>query len=1291
MVTASPDAATPDDRPAVVAVCASAASPQPLLQLLRALTPHSDMALVIVLQHREALDTEPFMHALREAGHVPSPIAPDAPLEPGKTYLPDPDVIVSLENGRFRIRAVEEQPGARGTIDSFLVALAGDEDGHSIAVILAGTGADGTLGLKAVKAAGGLALAEETEESRSSELARSNHPAALADAVLPIDQLAERIKDGVRQIEPAAGLARPDDAEVSAALAGIAGVLRKRTGHDFHGYKPGTFLRRVQRRVQVVQVTSIGAYLDLLRERPDEAQELFNDLLIGVTQFFRDPHEFDLLAREIVPKLFAGKAQNDRLRVWVIGCSTGEEAYSLGILLREHMATLDDAPQVQIFATDLDGRALAAARAARYAATIADDMSPERLARWFVKEGNTYCVVKELREMCIFSQHSIIKDAPFSRVDIVSCRNLLIYLDAELQNHVIPLFHFALRPDGVLFLGNSENVSRHTHLFAPLENRSRVFRRLEAPNRLLPNFPFTVASLPAEKLPARNAPPRAIEPSLAQRAERFAERYAPAYVILDERYNVLHFSARTGRYLDPVGGAATLNLLQLIHPDLRFDVREALSRAAEAEGTVELEDRRIGLNGHSLVVDLVVEPVKHASGPVRSYFVLFKDGHAAPGPEQIAATSASDQQAYIQQLEAELRETRERLQATAEEAETTSEELKASNEEYQSLNEELQAANEELQTSKEELQSLNEELTTVNGELSLRVQELGRSNSDLKNFLESTQIATIFLDNELRVTNYTPAVTEIFHLVETDVGRPIGHIKSRLAYDDLQTDARRVLRTLAAAEREIESVVTGAHYMVRVLPYRSIDNFIAGVVITFVDITARKRTETDLRESQERFRLVVENARDHAIFTLDPENRITDWYPSAEAVFGWTADEAIGQSGSILYTPADRRHGEDVKELEEARREGSAPNVRWHLRKDGARVFIEGTTRALHHADGSLRGFLKIGQDTTNRRETREALRASETRQLALIEGIPQLVWRSADYGQWTWGSPQWLSFTGQSQEESVGLGWLDAVHPDDRDAALEAWEQAAVDGVLAVEYRIRRAADGAWLWHHTRSLPVRDAEGRTVEWLGTSTDIDAIRQLQARQEVLVNELQHRARNLLGVVSAVADRTVKQGGSVEAFEERLQALSRAQGLLSQGGNDTVDVGALVRAELAAYTDEASPAVAIAGPEVRLKARQVQNFALALHELTTNAVKYGALKDGSGRLSITWDLAHDESTGRRLALRWIESGVAIPQGAAPRRGYGTELIQEALAYALQAEVEYVLEPGGVRCRIEMPVS
>lgn len=367
-------------------------------------------AIIVILQHREALDEEQFRQALKETDHELSVIADGQSVLPGHIYLPASNRITSVENGQFRSYAAEQQAGMRGTIDSFLVSLASDEDGHSIAVVLAGTGDDGTLGFKAVKEAGGLTLAEETEEARAGELASSNTPAALADAVLPIDGITERILSSVRQLDRSGGAdVKADQKEVGAALAAISTILRNKTGHDFHGYKPGTFLRRVSRRMQVVQVATIQDYLEILRTRHDEAQQLFNDLLIGVTQFFRDAREYEILAQQI-PRLFAGKTREDQLRVWVIGCSTGEEAYSIGILLREHMDTLDSVPHVQIFATDLDGRALASARSGRYASTAAADLTPERLARWFVKEGNTYCVTKELREMCIFSQHSVITD-----------------------------------------------------------------------------------------------------------------------------------------------------------------------------------------------------------------------------------------------------------------------------------------------------------------------------------------------------------------------------------------------------------------------------------------------------------------------------------------------------------------------------------------------------------------------------------------------------------------------------------------------------------------------------------------------------------------------------------------------------------------------------------------------------------------------------------------------------------------------------------------------------------------
>ncbi|MEH3147620.1 MAG: PAS domain-containing protein [Methylobacterium frigidaeris] len=1149
----------------VVAVSASGADTRSLSHLLTRLPLPEHTAIVVVLQHREALDETQLEQALSEAGRRSSRIEDGVAMEGGRIYLPEANVILGLDGGRFRVRPAEQRVGERGTIDSFLVSLARDEDRHCLAVALAGTGGEGTLGFKAVKEAGGLTLAEENEEARTGDLATSNSAAALADAILPIDELVERASACIVQVaEQALASTRLGAAEIAAALSTIATILRNKTGHDFHGYKPGTFLRRVQRRMQVVQAGTAQHYEDILRARNEEALQLFNDLLIGVTQFFRDPREFELLEREVIPALFQGKTRSDQLRVWVIGCSTGEEAYSIAILLREHMALLDEVPQVQIFATDLDGRALAAARAARYAASIAADLSPERLARWFVKEGNTYCIVKELREMCIFSQHSIVKDAPFSRLDLVSCRNLLIYLDAELQDRVVPLFHFALRPDGFLFLGNSENTSRHTKLFAPIESRSRIFRRIETGSRILPDFPFTAVERRLVSTGVQAERPRIVETPLVRRAERFAERYAPAYVIADEAYNVLHFSGRTGRYIDPAGGAASLNLLQLIHPDLRLDLRTLLTRAAETGETVEAEGLRVGQNGHTLTIDIVIEPVREGPNATSSFFVLFKDGSTGAGTGGFPLPDRSE---HTERLEAELRTMKDRLQATIEELESTNEELKSSNEEYQSLNEELQSANEELETSKEELQSVNEELTTVNGELGHRVQELGRANSDLKNFLESTQIATVFLDNELRVTNYTPTVAEIFHLVESDAGRPIGHIKSRIAYEELQDDARRVLRTLSVVEREITSSTTGAQYIVRVLPYRSVDNFIAGVVVTFVDITARKRAE--------------------------------------------------------------------------------------------------------------------------------ERQLASERRLRALVEGIPQLVWRASGEGRLTWTSPQWTTYTGLSEAESLDLGWFRALHPEDREQVAAAWQAAGRTGLFEMEGRIAPVGENRYRWFKMRASPVHDAQGEVVEWLGTSTDVDDLRQMQEQQNVLVAELQHRTRNLIAVVRSIAQQTMTASETLDAFRDqfndRLTALSRVQGLLSRSGDQPITLRSLIRTELDALgAAELEDRVVLEGPEVPLRKASVQTFTLALHELATNARKYGALASAEGRLTVTWQIYSTVQDGRRLALEWVEEGISR-DGAPQRHGYGRELIERALPYALDARTRYTLGEDTVHCSIDLPLS
>jgi len=1024
----------------IVGVGASASAKDSLEGFFSKLVVGPNQAIVFVLQHRESLDEAWFGNNKQVHEIGLTDVVDGAKVEGGTIYLCPTNMITTLHGDRFAVRKAEQAPGERATIDSFLVSLAEDRAEQSIGVVLAGTGGDGTLGVATLKDHGGLAIAERSAASSSEHFAESNSAAAIADFVLPPEDIPEHIQVYAQHLRRVDEKQVFDDvlAAASTSLGRIADILRNKTGNDFHGYKQNTFLRRVQRRMQVVRISDFAAYVDFLRSDKDEVQHLFNDLLIGVTEFFRDKREFEVLETDVIPKLFEGKQGGQQVRVWVLGCATGEEAYSIAILLREHIAKLDPPSHIQIFATDIDGRALAAARVGRYRTSIEAEMTPERLARWFVREGDTYCVIKELREMCIFSQHNVIKDAPFSKLDLVSCRNLLIYLNSELQNRVIPLFHFALLPDRFLFLGNSENVTRHPKLFAPVDRRARIFRKLETGTRLPPEFPIaTAAGRAAVEVPRVQNFGRDV--GLERRAQRIAERYAPAYVITDENFHILHFSGSTGRYIEPTAGTATLDLLSLVHRDLRLELRTALSRARETNEGSHAEQVALAVNGHKVLVDIMVEPIPDGPEGHRNFVVLFKDGpvRAADGSDSNAAALVRSE--HVERLESELGATRERLQATIEEVESTNEELKSSNEEYQSLNEELQSANEALETSREELQSLNEELTTVNGELAHRVRELTRATSDLKNFLESTQIATVFLDNDMRIMNFTLAITQVLHLVETDVGRPIAHIKAKIAIEELYEDVRRVLRTLASAERELTAPDSGTRYIVRILPYRSIDNFIAGVVITFIDVTA------------------------------------------------------------------------------------------------------------------------------------------------------------------------------------------------------------------------VTRAED--------------------------------------RQRLLLAELQHRVRNTLGVVRSIARRSAETSSTVEDYashlDGRLNAFARTQAMVTRDPESGVDLEYLVAEELAAYNARDGELLRITGPAIRLQPKAAETLALALHELATNALKYGALSQPSGCIDVTWQVQKGNSPDE-LVFDWRERGG--PRVAPPlRKGFGTEMLERTLAFEFKAKTTLRFDATGVHCTISIPLT
>ena len=860
----------------VVGIGVCAASLPSLLALFDGLKEELGAAYVVAVRQQDGLTVDRVVQALTPQTEFEVRAASDGEsFKPDIVYVGGAAELITITDGHLSIRPAKEPIGHRGTVDSLLISLAEHAQDRAVAVILNGLGSDGTAGVTATKEFGGLSIAESLHGGGDVVEQGAASPAGIVDLLCSIDQIPGQIALYIRGL---AVVGEQPEREISAhlgeVLTAIAGTLRSVTGNDFHGYKRNTFLRRVQRRMQVTQTQSIESYAAQLRKDRDEVHHLFQDLLIGVTQFFRDPKEFEALEKEI-PRLFQGKGPADQFRVWVLGCATGEEAYSIAMLLAEHLQRIDNGPTIQIFATDLDARALGAARAGRYSSAIAEHVGAERLTRWFVKEGDTYRVAKELREMCIFSPHNLIKDAPFSRIDLLSCRNLLIYLNAELQNRVIPIFHFSLRPGGVLFLGASENVTRHQKLFAPGDRKNRIFRRLETPTKMLPEFPLSARSRPREPVAERPTPavrPNTLALSISRRAEHVADRYAPAYVIIDTQNEVLHFSGRTGRFLEPATGAANLNLLNLVHRDLRLDLRAALHEALEDRGRVEHLRIPIKDNGRSTLVNLMVEPLVEG-GDVTALVVLFQD--AGPIPEvQVAEGRRGPSDEHVERLEAELRLTKDRLQATIEELESTNEELKSSNEEYQSINEELQSSNEELETSKEELQSVNEELQTVNAELDHRVRDLARANSDLRNLLESTQIATIFLDNDLRVRSFTPTATELFHLLETDVGRPIDHLGSRVHYPDLSDDVRKVLAKLSTIERDVSSK-DGRSYIARVLPYRSVDNFIAGAVITFVDVTSTVKAESALRDSEARLRTLLAELQHRVRNTLAVVKSIT--------------------------------------------------------------------------------------------------------------------------------------------------------------------------------------------------------------------------------------------------------------------------------------------------------------------------------------------------------------------------------------------------------------------------------
>ncbi len=1038
----------------VIGIGASAGGIEALRAFFQHVPPHSSMAFVIVL-HLSPDRTSMLAEVLGRWTDMSVTQAVDGEaVQADHVHVIPPNTLMTIEVGHLRLRTPSTPMRENNAIDIFFSALAADQGERAIGIVLSGTGSDGTLGLKAIRQAGGIALAQGGNGTgpQYPGMPSSAIAAGAVDLILSVEAMPERILQLNVPLEaPADDAPMPAAAEIAEVRPVICALLRNQVGHDFSGYKEATFMRRVHRRMQFLGL-GMKDYVQRLRDDPHEVVLLFHDLLIGVTSFFRDADAFQALSQTVIPRLFEGRGADDTVRIWVPGCATGEETYTIAILMAEHMAGLQAPPKMQIFATDIDDAAINVARSGRYPATLLKELSPERLARFFIAADGTYLVRKEIRDLCTFSTHSLIRDPPFSRIDLISCRNLLIYLDADLQGRVIPAFHYSLVPHGYLLLGGSEMVTRHGELFTPIDKKHRIFERRDAPASPLHLAPLNTFATRSAPPVSRRRDPAAGWGNTAQLAnDRVLERFGPPFVVVNEDGNVLHFSSRTGKYLEPPTGIPSSELVSLARQGLRLELRAAFRQALQTGRAVERERINVEMNGGSQPISLIIEPLTSRQSD-RLFLVVFNDlgipvaaGHAPAHSDQVLSHGTQGEEPGTAHLERELHDAHQQLQSTSEEYETALEELKSANEELQSVNEEMQSTNEELETSKEEIQSMNEELQTVNAQLSAKVDELDHANNDLRNLFDSTEVATIFLDCFMIVRGFTPAVADIYNLIPSDKGRPLNDIVGQIDYDELRSDVTRVLDTLEPFERRVARRDGNTHYLMRVLPYRAADNKVDGALVTFVDVTSIVQAEQ-----------------------------------------------------------------------------------------------------------------------------------------------------------------------------------------------------------------------------HH---------------------------------RMMVDELNHRVRNMLTVVVSLATQTLRQSKTLEDFSDaflgRVNALASAYTLLSRENWIDVPLQDVLQEELRAFMSDRRDNIVLKGPRIPLKPRAALAFGMIVHELVTNAVKYGALSAPAGRVIVNWEVQHqdddgDQDNGGHLVLTWQEQDG--PQIVPPEHhGFGLSMIERSLKHELKGEAKISFEPTGLHVELIMPMD
>ncbi len=1142
----------------IVGIGMSAGGLEVATAFLKAMPADSGMGFVIV-QHLDPTRESMIAEILsRETAMPVVQIEDGMRVEPNRVHVIVPAKTLLISDGILRLVEPDAPRGHRHPIDKFFSALAQDQKAKAIAIVLSGAGSNGTAGLADIKQAGGICIAQDPETARFDSMPRHAIASNLVDMVLAPEAMPEALMRYVRHsyvLAPRPEIEAENAPTKSATgLDDVLALLNARAGHDFSQYKQNTLSRRVHRRMGLAQMEDLGEYLDLLAREPDEAAALVQDLLIHVTAFFRDAEAWEALDEEVITPLVESAQTGQSIRVWVPACSTGEEVYTIAMILIERCEAANKDVAIKVFGTDTAEHHLSEARKATFPGSMVESLTTARIERFFDKlDDNYYRVKPALREKVIFAPQNVLKDPPYSRMDLVSCRNLLIYLVPAAQEKVLSLAHFALREGGYLFLGNAETVGKREHMFECVSKRWRIYRRVGSGRS--PMLEFSQWPIREEPARAADAKPRLADIAL----KSLAERFAPASVLIDKNYRVLHFHGSTDDFLTQPAGPPTFDLLALAREGLRMAVRNAVREAIETSEDVTLRSAVKGEAKSGVVV--TASPIRGTSDA--NVMVLVSFARSEPVLSDVPVQDAAPLPTEVRDIEEELMAAREEMRNTVERHETTNEELTAANEEVTSINEELQATNEELESSKEELQSLNEELGTINGQLGRKISELADVTDDLRNLLKGSDVATIVLDTELRIKWFSPPIQTLFNLIDSDIGRPIGNFTQKFNFGELLQKAKAAIVDLATYEDEIRAD-DGRCLLLRIRPYRTQDDRIAGAVVTFVDVTDLKSNQTEISEARSFAEAIVETVR-HPLLALGGDLRVRSANSAFHETFGLSANETIGR---LIYELVDGQ---------------------WNV--------------------PSLRTLLE---------QLVPEHRKIDDYEIAL--GVPRLGSRT-------------MLITARSITDSQDAGEL---------------------VLLAIE------------------------------------DITERREAARHQELLVGELSHRVKNTLAVVQSIAAQTLRHSSSLEtfgdAFQGRLQALARANDAILDGSWKGVTLRHTIQRSLRPFAIEGRIVLA-EGPEIDLRPQACLAITMILHELTTNAVKYGALSVPTGSIAIGWRI-DAPGKAQSIVIDWRERGG--PAVTSPsRQGQGTRFIERSIAYELGGEASISFNPDGLHTILSFP--